>query len=250
MNGADALLQAAGPRWDRCLLRQSGHDRDGAGGRPRPGSADPAGAGAVRRRGDRCGRRLRPGCRTAGAHADPSRARVRQRDRQSAQRAGGRTRRSSTSSAITPHGTSGADAPLTSDIASLARPVSRWYRSATTSEGLAGDLYSALGAAMKGGVATLVVPQDCAWGDAEEPSKPPRLESPHAPSARRCGLGSSRDEGIARRCCSSEDEAFVRRAARCRSCRGERGHRVDRDVSRGARSWRRRAVVPSAALLP
>ncbi len=58
----------------------------------------------------------------------------------------------------------GADAPLTSDIESLARPVG-WVRTATRPESLARDLVDALAAAYgpPGGPATLVVPQDLAW---------------------------------------------------------------------------------------
>jgi hypothetical protein len=61
-----------------------------------------------------------------------------------------------------------ADAPLTSDIESLARPVSRWVRKSATAAALPGDLADAVAAARNGagGVATLIVPADCAWSDA------------------------------------------------------------------------------------
>lgn len=54
------------------------------------------------------------------------------------------------------------DAPLTSDIASLARPVSVWYRSTATTAALAQDTADACVAAMGAhrGSATLVVPVD------------------------------------------------------------------------------------------
>jgi acetolactate synthase-1/2/3 large subunit len=54
------------------------------------------------------------------------------------------------------------DAPLTSDIASLARPVSVWYRSSAQAEDLARDTQEACVAAMSAnsGSATLVVPVD------------------------------------------------------------------------------------------
>jgi len=63
------------------------------------------------------------------------------------------------------------DTPLESDIASLARPVSGWYRSAATAEDLADDVVDAVAAAHgpPGRVATLVVPADLAWQEA-----PPR----------------------------------------------------------------------------
>jgi len=64
------------------------------------------------------------------------------------------------------------DPPLASDIASLARPVSRWYRSATTPEGLAADAADAVAAAYgpPSGVATLVVPADLTWSEAGGPA--------------------------------------------------------------------------------
>ncbi|WP_017924506.1 thiamine pyrophosphate-binding protein, partial [Burkholderia glumae] len=54
------------------------------------------------------------------------------------------------------------DAPLTSDIESLARPVSVWYRSVARDTDLATDTADAIAAAMgaQRGVATLVLPVD------------------------------------------------------------------------------------------
>lgn len=71
-----------------------------------------------------------------------------------------------------------ADAPLTSDIESLARPVSRWVRKTATPAGLAGDTADAVAAARAGagGVATLIVPSDCAWGEAPGPVAAKRVE--------------------------------------------------------------------------
>ena len=68
-----------------------------------------------------------------------------------------------------------ADAPLTSDIVSLARPMSCWVRSATSAATLASDGVDALMAAVKppGGVATLIVPQDCQWSDTDGPAAAP-----------------------------------------------------------------------------
>ena len=59
------------------------------------------------------------------------------------------------------------DAPLTSDIEGLARPVSSWYHSVENVAALAGDCQKAVVAAMtgKGQVATLTVPADVAWLD-------------------------------------------------------------------------------------
>src|SRR5580658_6786941 len=62
------------------------------------------------------------------------------------------------------------DPPLTSDIESLARPVSSWYRSSSSSEALAGDTVDAVLAAYgpPGGVATLVLPADVSWTEVSD----------------------------------------------------------------------------------
>jgi len=64
------------------------------------------------------------------------------------------------------------DAPLQSDIESLARPVSRWYRETETAGQLAADGADAVAAAIgpPGGVATLVVPADVSWAVAGDPA--------------------------------------------------------------------------------
>ncbi len=60
------------------------------------------------------------------------------------------------------------DAPLTSDIVSLARPVSGWVRKTTSPAAIATDTADAIGAAghAPGQVATLIVPSDCQWSPA------------------------------------------------------------------------------------
>src|SRR3954452_20495804 len=70
-----------------------------------------------------------------------------------------------------------ADAPLTSDITSLASPVSGWGRTATTAEGLARDLVDAVSAASAppGRVASLIVPIDCQWDPASDTPAPPPI---------------------------------------------------------------------------
>ena len=77
-----------------------------------------------------------------------------------------------------------ADAPLSSDIASLARPVSRWVRETKTPAVVALDAAEAIAAAVEapGGVATLIIPADCQSGDAPgpEPRLPPVLARPVA----------------------------------------------------------------------
>lgn len=72
-----------------------------------------------------------------------------------------------------------ADAPLTTDIVSLARPVSDWLQTVESPKRMDEAAARALRAALDppGQVATLIVPQDCAWEDAAGPARP-------APTAR------------------------------------------------------------------
>ena len=60
------------------------------------------------------------------------------------------------------------DAPLTSDILSLARPVSGFVRECQKAEELSADLDDALVAATQGPgqIATLIIPVDCQWDSA------------------------------------------------------------------------------------
>jgi acetolactate synthase-1/2/3 large subunit len=64
------------------------------------------------------------------------------------------------------------DPPLTSDIESLARPVSAWFRSSATPHSLSADAVDAVQGAFgpPGGVATLVVPADLSWQEAGDPA--------------------------------------------------------------------------------
>jgi acetolactate synthase-1/2/3 large subunit len=66
-----------------------------------------------------------------------------------------------------------ADAPLTSDIESLARPVG-WVRTNGSAQALAADGAATIQAARSapGQVATLVIPADCAWEEAAGPVRP------------------------------------------------------------------------------
>jgi len=59
------------------------------------------------------------------------------------------------------------DAPLTSDIRSLASPVSKWVGSCASADTVDATLRSAWGAALErpAGVSTLIVPADCAWNE-------------------------------------------------------------------------------------
>lgn len=68
------------------------------------------------------------------------------------------------------------DAPLASDIEGLARPVSAWYHATTSARNAASDAARAVAAANQppGQIATLVLPADTAWLDAEGPAAPLR----------------------------------------------------------------------------
>ncbi len=67
-----------------------------------------------------------------------------------------------------------ADAPLTSDIVSLASPVSAWVHTSKAAGELVPDLARAVGAALgpPGGVASLVIPADCAWEEVDGYERP------------------------------------------------------------------------------
>jgi acetolactate synthase-1/2/3 large subunit len=79
------------------------------------------------------------------------------------------------------------DAPLSSDVEALARPVSAWVRQARDPAALAADAAAAVAAACAppGGIATLVVPADVAWGEATGPAPALPLRKPEtvAPEA-------------------------------------------------------------------
>ncbi|HWF16543.1 MAG TPA: acetolactate synthase large subunit [Acidimicrobiales bacterium] len=68
------------------------------------------------------------------------------------------------------------DAPLQSDIASIASAVSGWYRSTARADDVAADAADAVAAAMgpPGGVATLVLPADASWSESSTGPCPPR----------------------------------------------------------------------------
>ena len=57
------------------------------------------------------------------------------------------------------------DAPLTSDIEGIARPVSHWVHTSKSSADIARDSAEAVLQAGIGQVATLVLPADVSWGD-------------------------------------------------------------------------------------
>ncbi len=65
------------------------------------------------------------------------------------------------------------DAPLTSDVAGIAKPVSDWVRSSSAADALASDGAAAVAVAQEypGRIATLIVPADHAWDDAKGMAK-------------------------------------------------------------------------------
>jgi acetolactate synthase-1/2/3 large subunit len=71
------------------------------------------------------------------------------------------------------------DAPLTSDIEAIARPFSRWLRTAASASDVGRDCAEAIAAARTapGRIATLILPADSAWNEggrvADVPSSPP-----------------------------------------------------------------------------
>ncbi len=79
------------------------------------------------------------------------------------------------------------DAPLQSDIASLARPVSGWYRVTARADDVGADAADAVAAAYgpPGCVATLVLPADASWSETARRAEPPLDPGPARPSCRR-----------------------------------------------------------------
>jgi acetolactate synthase-1/2/3 large subunit len=73
------------------------------------------------------------------------------------------------------------DAPLASDIDTVARNVSSWIRRSTSAETVASDAAAAVAAASgaPGRVATLILPADACWAEGAEPVEP---VSPPAPA--------------------------------------------------------------------
>jgi len=73
-----------------------------------------------------------------------------------------------------------ADAPLTSDIVSLARPVSAWVREVKSAASVAADTAEAIAASGRapGHVSTLIVPSDCLWSPASGTANPLPVPAP------------------------------------------------------------------------
>src|SRR4051812_7633943 len=78
----------------------------------------------------------------------------------------------------------GRGAPLETDIEGLARPFSKWVRTSASAGAVGRDGAEAIAAAQSapGGVATLIVPADCAWDDADGAADPVAPDPPRAVS--------------------------------------------------------------------
>ncbi|MCB0060748.1 MAG: acetolactate synthase large subunit [Caldilineaceae bacterium] len=72
------------------------------------------------------------------------------------------------------------DAPLTSDIAAIASPVSGWVRTCSHATHVPQDAAAAIVAAWQspGQIATLILPGDCAWNESSPPLAAPVLPQP------------------------------------------------------------------------
>src|SRR5688572_9454988 len=75
------------------------------------------------------------------------------------------------------------DAPLTSDIEGIARPMSDWVRTARSAGGVAADGAEAIRVARTtpGKIATLIVPADATWNQADRPAAAPAPVAPPLP---------------------------------------------------------------------
>lgn len=69
------------------------------------------------------------------------------------------------------------DAPLNSDVAAYARPVSGWVRAVGSAMEIPEVAHAAITASLgpPGQIATLIVPSDCSWGESSEPFTDPVL---------------------------------------------------------------------------
>jgi acetolactate synthase-1/2/3 large subunit len=97
------------------------------------------------------------------------------------------------------------DAPLQSDIASIASAVSGWYRSTARADDVAVDAADAVEAAMgpPGCVATLVLPADASWSESSTGPCPPR------PVGRRTVVPADTVEEVAKSLRSGERTALL-----------------------------------------
>jgi acetolactate synthase-1/2/3 large subunit len=78
----------------------------------------------------------------------------------------------------------GYNAPLTSDIEGLARPMSAWVRTSPDAKSVAADGAAAIAAARTppGQIATLILPADTAWTEADGAAETPETPQPQKPA--------------------------------------------------------------------
>ena len=78
------------------------------------------------------------------------------------------------------------DTPLKSDIEGIARPYADWLRTSSDSVALGRDAAEAMATAraLPGGIATLIVPADVAWGDGGVVAEAPELRAARATDGR------------------------------------------------------------------
>jgi acetolactate synthase-1/2/3 large subunit len=103
------------------------------------------------------------------------------------------------------------DAPLESDIESIARSFSGWYRSVESPDSLSSDAADAVAAAMgpPACVATLVVPADVSWLDADDATVPTGVPSVVAGAGRRATVPDDVIAGVAAVLGSGEPAALL-----------------------------------------
>ena len=148
----------------------------------------------------------------------------------------------------------GADAPLTSDIVSLATPVSGWVRSVRTAASLADTTAQAIAAAGRapGQIATLIIPSDCQWDPAERHAARNRADgaSGCAPPTRSSSAAESIRKGNRVALFLGGTGASRTRPEGGCAHRGQVGMSSDmRNVSRATRARRGNAGARSPALL-
>ena len=131
------------------------------------------------------------------------------------------------------------DTPLTSDIAGIAAPVSRWVHSSASSDELPQDAADAVAAATEapGRVATLILPADVSWGECTGVAS-----IPSRPLPARCAYDSAIDACAA--ALRSGEPAMIILGGHIRSAELELGARIA--ASAGARI----AVETFATRLP
>jgi acetolactate synthase I/II/III large subunit len=100
------------------------------------------------------------------------------------------------------------DAPLTSDVAGFARPVSSWIHQSKAANEVASDAARAIQAARAapGGIATLILPADTAWNQAEHAARP-------LPDIGPAAVAADTIEAVARLLSNGKRTAFLLRGA-------------------------------------